>query len=604
MILLALASLFLPAFFGFSLFSALKLFSEKITLIAAGAIAGLTFYVITLYSLSVLIPLNPLLIGLTLFIFTLGGGGLIFPAAARRHFLTRQLDYSAFFLLLGLVTLVSLLAPRYISLEENGLVTNMLNTYGDLGWHVAAITNFAHSPAMPPQNPVFAGHTLIYPFLADFHSATLINAGASLVHALTLPAVFLIPLFFTLLYCLVRDLSHSQAGLLTVLLFLFSGATLGFLRFFWPPSYSFQDYSGFGSDPDYFHFLNPLLALFFPQRSFLFGFPLAILILYLLAPLRQRASTTSAVIAGLLAGLLPLFHAHTVLALIPLLLSLFLFDLKHWKRWLLFAIIALSSGLPQIIYYLQGNLSSESFFKFSPGWTYAGGENPLWFWLKNTGLIFPALIAAFLTPAPRLLKQLAGGGLAIFLAANLFLFAPWVWDNFKLLIFWLLFSLPLVAWLWFYLWQKSSWLWRPLLLLALALQLTSAGLDLTKLITGQNRAYKEWDQAAITAARALQVTLPPGSALLAAPSHNNLGALAGYPVYLGHPAHVWSHGGDQSAREHAVPLFYNGTLNTLPEFQPAYVLVGPTERYHYPNLVIQPHWELILESGPYQVYKL
>src|SRR3989344_4567496 len=92
---------------------------------------------------------------------------------------------------------------------------------------------------------------------------------------------------------------------------------------------SIRVYTGSGGDTDGFHFLNPILSLFLPQRSFLFGIPLALAILTLLISVGRRERAY--LFAGIAAGLLPLFHGHTVLALLPPIIALAIHDL--WLAW-------------------------------------------------------------------------------------------------------------------------------------------------------------------------------------------------------------------------------------------------------------------------------
>src|SRR2546423_1388158 len=71
------------------------------------------------------------------------------------------------------------------------------------------------------------------------------------------------------------------------------------------------------------------------------------------------------------------------------------------------------------------------------GWM-SGTDLPPWFWIKNTGLFWPLLLLALLSPLAlrgRARLLIAPFSL-VFLAANLVKFQPWDWDNSKLLVFW------------------------------------------------------------------------------------------------------------------------------------------------------------------------
>ena len=51
------------------------------------------------------------------------------------------------------------------------------HNYGDMVPHWGYVTAFAWGNNFPPENPIFAGVRFTYPFLADFHAATLVRFG-------------------------------------------------------------------------------------------------------------------------------------------------------------------------------------------------------------------------------------------------------------------------------------------------------------------------------------------------------------------------------------------------------------------------------------------
>jgi hypothetical protein len=80
------------------------------------------------------------------------------------------------------------------------------------------------------------------------------------------------------------------------------------------------------------------------------------------------------------------------------------------------------------------------------GWV-SGAVFPPWFWIKNTGLFWPLLLLALLSPLAlrgRIRLLIAPFSL-VFLVANLVKFQPWDWDNSKLLVFWYLASAAMTA---------------------------------------------------------------------------------------------------------------------------------------------------------------
>jgi hypothetical protein len=626
----AILWLLIPALFGISLVLRLRLVPEKVAALVIGTTFGLTTFVTAAYVLT----LNTNLAGWLPRFFLLLTAAII-PAlwlknrqaarAAWQDFKQLPLDRGAAGVLIGTGLLFSILAPKLLITDTQGLTTVIVNAYGDIAWHLATITQFVAGQSIPPENPIFAGTKLLYPFLTNFQSALMLAQGGSLSDSINLQAWVMIPLLLSGIYCLARSLTLNRlAAGLTTLLFLGGGATLGWLHFapLWRESglglgefllhLPFRDFSGAGADPDGFHFLNATTSLLLPQRTFLMAFLLATSILTLLLSGSSATRRSRFVIAGVLAGLTPLFHAHSVVALFPAIVALAIADtLTHqrsllaWsKTWLWFVVPALVLGLPEIYYYVHGSAAEGSFLRWGPGWL-AGEENFIWYWFKNTGLLLPAVVVGFSLPAPRLAKVFALVGLGLFTFANMFLLAPWAWDNFKIFVYFFLFTLPLASWVAAQYITKPRTVYLPTVVIYLVgLHLISGGLDTWKLALPTASQWPVWGKEGMAFAQEVVVATKPGERILTAPTHNSPIVLSGRARYLGYSAHVWSHGGYPWVREEAIADFYNGLITTLPEATVQYVLVGPQERHAYPDLVIQPDWHLVLDYDQYQLYRL
>lgn len=626
--------LIIPMLMGVALLAAAKVLNEKIILTSVGAIIGLAMFITVSYIASILLPASAVVTAGLLVIAALVTIGVVTYTNAWQHWYAQPLDTTGLVVALLLIILCTPLALKLLVVEKGGLYTGVLNAWGDLAWHMSNITNFAEGQSVPPENPIFAGSRLTYPFLVNFFSGQLLTVGASYVRSVVLPAFFLLPLAGVLWYGFVRELtSRKLAAVIAVLLLFLAGGTLGWLRLVpdWHASgetftafvqHLPRDYTGSGGDTDGFHFLNPILSLFLPQRSFLFGIPLALAILTLLVSSVRREAAF--VLAGITAGLLPLFHGHTVLALILPIIALAIHDgwvvLRQKKTatdgvtvlplswvqmypWLLFVLLAAIVGIPEVLYYLSGSGEGASFFRWGPRWM-AGEENLVWYWFKNTGLVLPVAIAGLFLPGNRRLKLIAGAGIGIFVIANLFLFAPWAWDNSKLFIFWLLLSLPIVSAVAARGLTMKNIIVPIIVVLVLLGHGISGGIDLIKTAWPGSNLWGEWDADAIAIAAKIKQVTPPGSIVLTAPYHNTPVALAGRRMYLGFPGHVWSHGGAHWEREAMVQPFYEGTAATLPDVQPQFVLVGPVEQQRYPALVIRPDWQIVASSGSQTLYRL
>lgn len=616
MLLIPILLFIIPALFGAVVVAGSKVLTEKVTVVLMGTILGLVVHITATYILTILgLPLSAAIV-ITLPVLFIALFVVLIKTQAWLYWVSLPTDKILVVALVVLLALSSIVSPKLLIQKDDGLYTGIVNAFGDIAWHATNITSFAVGQSFPPQNPIFAHTKLYYPFLTNFSSAVLLVSGASLPQSVNLPAFILIPVLLGLIYVFVRELTNSKtAAVIALLLFLFGGATMGISRlpadwqesgkslveFLWQlPN---RNYSGVGTDEQGFHFSNPVTTLLLPQRAFLFGIPISLSLLLLLLKGTQDvlARRKAFILAGVLAGFIPLFHAHSILALVPVIIGLFILA-PSWP-WIWFVIPALVVGLPEISYYIGQETEPGAFFRWGPGWL-AGDTNWMWYWLKNTGLLLPVTLLGFFLPAPRQLKILSAAALIIFAVANTWLFAPWAWDNFKLFVYFFIFSLPLVAWVSTRALKQTNWILKPLIVLVIAAHLLSAGLDLWKLTLPTAATWGEWDNEAIRAAQKITETTPVNATILTAPIHNSPVALTGRRSYLGFAAHVWSHGAYPWHREDALKPFYEGQLTTLPETTADYILVGPVERSKYPNLVIRPGWKLITQSGSYQLYSL
>ncbi len=601
-----------PAIAGVAVLSWLKIFKEKMSALVVGTILGISVYGTLAYVAAYAMPITAasVLIELILFLFItfiallLGGARNIFHSKTDRIALTIfSLSLILFFIIGG-----KLLIER-----PDGIYTGIINAYGDVGWHGAIINGLAGQATLPMENPIFSGERLTYPFLANLISTTMIVIGSSLTTSVDVPTIFLIPCILVLLYLVGRTYSESKmAGVIACLLFLFGGATFGWVQFFSDISTSTvpltdflltlpaEDYSGVGTSAKGFHFLNPVTSLLLPQRAMLFGIPIVLSVLLLLHPKNIRTKY-AALTAGVLAGMLPLFHAHACIALAAAIVALII-AYPVVRSWTLFFIPALAIGLPELLFYVQGNATSGSFFRYGPFWM-AGSENQIAYWFKNTGAYIPLSIIGLFLKAPKATKALALAGTFLFVIADTFLFAPWAWDNFKLFVFWLIFILPLVTWLLASgLKKSSSWALRVGVIILVCVHIFAGLLDVYKLAMPTARTWQEWDSGGIRIAQAIRTFVPPHAPVLTAPVHNSPVVLAQRTIFLGFAAHIWSHGGLPWDREKEIKNYFAGIGDTIEGIEPHYILVGPQERSLTPVVVIRTSWRTLASYGAYTLY--
>ncbi|HEV2862606.1 MAG TPA: hypothetical protein VGX48_16450 [Pyrinomonadaceae bacterium] len=540
--------------------------------------------------------------------------------------------------------------------DPSGVYTGVDTNIGDLPFHVAIISGFVRGENFPPQHPEFAGARLTYPFIVDFVTAMFMRAGAGLQGAMFWQGYATMLALVGLLHRWALKLTRDRAAaLLTVALVLLSGG-FGWAHFLSEALKGGQGVFGllFNLGHDYtraFHnyqWANAVTALFVPQRGILLGVALAVAVFTLwwqasgkieeagegsqkkAGGRGNRAARRGAakgkvetgdegeasfafclspfalrplVAAGLMAGLLPLIHAHSFvvvmltgacLALIQAGVAFFSpgGDVAAWRRawrtllpWLAFAGAASLLAVPQMLWATRGSeVRAGQFFGWQFGWDH-GEENVVWFWLKNTGPFIPLLVAALLwrgrrpLVSPRLLYFFAPFTLC-FVVPNVYRLSPWIWDNIKVLFYWWVASAPLVALMLARMWRRGGVGWRAAALALLLAQTGAGALDVWRVASGATQ-HTTFEAEGVGFAQLVERETPPRSLILHAPTYNDPVYLTGRRTYLGYPGHVGSHGLDYTEREANVRRIYAGGADAaglIARERIEYVVVGPLER--------------------------
>jgi hypothetical protein len=314
--------------------------------------------------------------------------------------------------------------------------------------------------------------------------------------------------------------------------------------------------------------------------------------------------------AGLVACLLPLVHAHTfvVLMLVGGCLAL-LFPRR--RAWIVFFVAALAGAAPAMLWATRGTAAhAGSFFAWNLGWD-RGTQNPVWFWFKNTGLFIPLLVGALawhgrdpVVPKRLLLFYLPF--VLLFVICNAAKISPWVWDNIKVLFYWYVASVPLVALLLARLWRKNFWTWTAATVLLVSLTLTGA-LDVWRVVSEASE-QREFDRDGVSFASVVERETAPRSLILHAPTYNHPVYLSGRQSLMGYGGHLWSQGIDYAAREAEVSRVYQGAPDAaqlLAKYGVEYVVVGPLERSSLRvNEQFFARYKKVGETGAYRLYKV
>ena len=520
------------------------------------------------------------------------------------------------------------------------------STYGDLPMHLSFITGLV-GKKFPADYPFYPGNRLSYPFLTDSLSSTFCLLGSSLQAATVLPASLMMALCYMGVLVLARDMtSGKKTALLAAALFFLNGG-LGFLYDFdlagsgvWTadPEAPFLVRAGqtvsdwFSSvsqrvehiltgyyktptnqpDPNNLRWSNVICDMMVPQRTLLGGWCMVIPCFYLLnsefrARMRDPENhSRGLVLLGIWAGALPLIHTHSFLALGLASFGAMCYDLIHGDpkamvvrkprgrillRYLAYAAIAAVLAVPQLICFTFAQTfqeGSRSFLTFQFNWVnnpggYGMRDLYLWFYIKNIGLPFLALIAALFEKNPRN-RRIFCMALPIILAAEFVRFQPNEYDNNKLLyLAWLLCCMIIADW-GSRLWKKLEGFGGRRFLAAVAAVVTflSAGLTIWRECVSD---YTAFGQPAVEAGEYVKENTPKDAVFITGTQHlNPVLSIAGRTIVCGPDLWLYWHGFDTAERNEELAEFY-GDPESYPEipekYGAEYVYVSSYERQDY-----------------------
>ena len=617
---------------------------------------------------------------------------LVRTSRSIRHGLAKpaglQLAYCVFYLVVAAILWRAF--QRAMIETPEGIFTGLLNNFGDLPFHLSVITGFSFGNNFPPQDPTYAGVHFTYPFLTDFVSAIFVRCGADLRQSMFLENFVVAVAFVGLMHRWAWEMLRDRlAAIITPVLVLLNGG-LGWILL-WDQLLQKNDDGLVGvlrSLPPSFTVVpettwrwgNALSTLLIPQRGFLLGLPLAVIVFtqWWLAtgkttdaetlgrgetgsedkpekspkksrkqakdprvsasPLLRVSSVHRMIAAGVVAGLLPLVHAHSFVVVMVVGGCIALLQ-RRWRDWITFAFVASLVALPQMWWSTHNSaVNSGTFFAFEFGWDSAKeryfdlslassqflqtmprlrtilerAPDVVWFWLKNSGLFIPLTIAAVLWReegkhiAPRRVVLFLLPFSLCFIIPNFLKMAPWIWDNIKVLFYWWLASAPLVALLLARLWRQGG-LKRAFAISLFACVTLAGALDVAAIVLRSNQ-YGIFTAPGIQFAELIKHETEPQAVVIHAPVHNHPVFLTGRRSLMGYPGHVWTHGLEFAPREAEINRVYAGAPDAvaiLRKYGVDYAVVGPLERnLMNVNEVFFARIQLVGEVGEYRLYKI
>ena len=519
--------------------------------------------------------------------------------------------------------------------RPDGLYAGYINIWGDWAAHLSFTGSFAYGHNFPPEFPIDPGNHLGYPFMMDFLAANLVPLGSSLTSSLVLTSGLLGLAFPAVMYLAASRFAGGRAaGAIATVVFLMSGG-FGFV-------YLLGDLATHGLavlshlPREYtldrelnFQWLNPVLAYLVPQRTTLFGFSLALIVLLLVwRATREELGWPAYLFAGVVAGLMPAFHVHawgTVVAL-----SAFWFLFTRRREWFAFFVPAVVLAAPVLVWMWPpannsycGVAGSVFGYCVEPGWlSYTdikrdgllwAAPDFVWFWIKNTSILIPLIIAGHLLNRwiPTRFATWFAPMWLWFAVPSVIVLQPWDWDNTKFFIFFALLGSIVAGALLAALFQRGP-LGSVVAAVLLVVMVLSGGLDLARARDTNVSSYLFVDTRSLQLADWVRSHTPPDAIFVVADEHNSpIPTLSGRRVMIGYPGWLYTYGlADYGQKTNDAQLILQGDPSTpelLKMYHVSYVLIGPQElsQQHGANASYwAQHGTLVYDNVEFRVYRV
>jgi hypothetical protein len=476
------------------------------------------------------------------------------------------------------------------------------NNLGDLALHLTYINNLANGAPFWPDNPIFAGAKLHYPIGVDLFNGLLVLCHADIYRSL---------IWVGLIGCFLTGVAlYRWGGAFTLAGFLFNGGVAGF-KFL--QTQEFHDYQA------ELAWKSLSLAMFVTQRGLLFALPAG---LVLLCSWRTRFFSNAEPaddfklplwIEILFYSSMPLFHLHTFIFLSMLLAYWFIASPHRLRAELLKLVLAslipatiavsLTTGMfqphhgpaaaivrgPGLIGafdYLFSRLGLP--FHIMPGWMQekSGPLAFLDFWFTNFGLLPVFVVALIILLAlsyhsderSRNAAAFVFPAVGIFVLACFVMFAPWEWDNTKIMIWCYLAVLP-------YLWRNliaAGTVWLPPV--ACLVLFFSGFVSLIGGIDGSHTGYDFTTRSELNSVAKAVKNIDISETFAAWPTYNHPLLLVGRKAVMGYNGHLWSHGIDyrqQEAQLTSLMMGEPGWREVAGELHARYLFWGTREEEGY-----------------------
>jgi len=311
-------------------------------------------------------------------------------------------------------------------------------------WHISIINSFVNKNKFLPDFPLFFNARMTYPFMSDFLVSILVSDGFNIFFAIKLLDILLIFSIVFITFYFIYDITKSSFIANTSLLIFFFYKTCidnYLLKIIFPKIFSRNNLLDF----QYFNFTNVINNIFHPQRSYLIGFPIAIFSLWALYYIikSKKHSYKEVFYLGAIIGLLPLFHAHSFIAINIFMILLLL--VRKYDEYIIYLSSVLFFSFPQVFYILT-QPKSVNFFEIifnASFWNILGNNsifmNKIAFWFACFGIILITGLVGIILNKRKIINILFIPVVFSFILINIVKFQPSFGDSNKITIYFLLF---------------------------------------------------------------------------------------------------------------------------------------------------------------------
>lgn len=464
--------------------------------------------------------------------------------------------------------------------SENRWQTLNPNNFGDLPLHITYIKSMAGDLPFPPVNPNYVREILRYPFGCDLYNALWERVGVPLTAHL----------FLTGMICAAASLVTLKwfGKWWAIGAFFLSGGIAG-----WDALIGRAPLGNIHGDPTMWK--NFFLAVFVTQRGMMFALPAGLLLLEMTRRHfsgESRLARPTQTVLGFIWAIMPLFHAHTFVA-VTLLMGAYAINVRSWRglKELLLSRMAMIAYIPATYFVLRAadNGKRANVLRIDTWWESEAKDAP-WFMWWNFGfwLLLPIAIGVGLWWWGHLAKKessKAGSGrlektssvalktnskfrlalwgelviaLAFFALYFNVMLAPWTWDNVKVLMWpYLLFA------------RLAAVVLEPLMyrgarmVVAVVLFFSGFLAIIYSIHSPSVRGLTLYTVTDLAHTKGAIEGLPPTAVFATSPSHDHPLTFFGRLRAMGHEGHMWSHGIDSSPVRPKLDALMRGDPNWL-----------------------------------------